>query len=95
MNTSLNVCLEIWWWRFKLERTSFWVKIISSLYGNGGGLESRNAVEDSMGSSWGGILKTGRTWILLVLAFLLLLKEGWAMVLTFLFGKIGGVIAKL
>ncbi|GJR65479.1 hypothetical protein Tco_0011544 [Tanacetum coccineum] len=27
--------LEKWWWRFRLERDAFWVKVIRSLYGEG------------------------------------------------------------
>ncbi|XP_071705366.1 uncharacterized protein [Rutidosis leptorrhynchoides] len=49
-----------WWWRFKAKPNALWVKIISSIYGPGGGLGDANNFSFSCGgSTWTNIIKAG------------------------------------
>ncbi|XP_071695660.1 uncharacterized protein [Rutidosis leptorrhynchoides] len=49
-----------WWWRFKTETTSLWVKVISSIYGPLGGLLVDNPSHvETYKSVWNDIIKTG------------------------------------
>ncbi|XP_071712198.1 uncharacterized protein [Rutidosis leptorrhynchoides] len=49
-----------WWWRFKTESNSLWVKVISSIYGSSGGLTLNDSSHfDSFKSIWNGIIKCG------------------------------------
>ncbi|XP_071700011.1 uncharacterized mitochondrial protein AtMg00310-like [Rutidosis leptorrhynchoides] len=47
-----------WWWRFKSETTSLWVKVIKSIYGPSGGFELVNDSHVSS-STWANIVKAG------------------------------------
>ncbi|XP_071706111.1 uncharacterized mitochondrial protein AtMg00310-like [Rutidosis leptorrhynchoides] len=49
-----------WWWRFKTETESFWVKVISSIYGSCGGLLAESDLGHSMPSTlWRNIILAG------------------------------------
>ncbi|XP_071694260.1 uncharacterized protein [Rutidosis leptorrhynchoides] len=49
-----------WWWRFKSETTSLWVKVISSIYGPTGGLCVENLKTKFLYCSvWSNIIKSG------------------------------------
>ncbi|XP_071700150.1 uncharacterized protein [Rutidosis leptorrhynchoides] len=49
-----------WWWRFKTETNSFWVKIIRSIYGPSGGLEIGSDLGHSPSSgAWKNIIIAG------------------------------------
>lgn len=55
---TINVSLLLkWWWRFKVENKSHWVKIMKSLYGVSGGLDL--ITNNKRSGTWAGILKTG------------------------------------
>ncbi|GJZ46362.1 hypothetical protein Tco_0593958 [Tanacetum coccineum] len=56
MNWAL---LAKWWWRFHLERDAFWVKVIRSLYGEGGGTVGQS-LSGSGYSVWCNIIKVGK-----------------------------------
>ncbi|XP_071739224.1 uncharacterized protein [Rutidosis leptorrhynchoides] len=47
-----------WWWRFKIETTSLWVRVIRSIYGDSGGLISGGNFL-SKNSCWTNIIKAG------------------------------------
>ncbi|GKC13209.1 hypothetical protein Tco_1009991 [Tanacetum coccineum] len=55
MNWAL---LAKWWWRFRFERDAFWVKVIKSLYGEGGGTVGQS-LSGSGYSVWRNIIKVG------------------------------------
>nr|GEV01452.1 RNA-directed DNA polymerase, eukaryota, reverse transcriptase zinc-binding domain protein [Tanacetum cinerariifolium] len=55
MNWAL---LAKWWWRFRFERDAFWVKVIKSLYGEGGG-----TVGQSLSGSGNAIMFWEDNWI--------------------------------
>lgn len=38
LNLKNLALLGKWWWRFRVEHNSLWVKVISSIYGRDGGL---------------------------------------------------------
>ncbi|XP_071704786.1 uncharacterized protein [Rutidosis leptorrhynchoides] len=49
-----------WWWSFKIETDSLWVKIIRSLYGiNGGLLLEDGFTSNSSSSTWNNIISAG------------------------------------
>ncbi|XP_071704497.1 uncharacterized protein [Rutidosis leptorrhynchoides] len=51
-----------WWWRFKTDHNSLWVKVITSIYGSGGGLNLTNNDSVFRGTStWHNIIKAGTT----------------------------------
>ncbi|KAJ9541035.1 LOW QUALITY PROTEIN: hypothetical protein OSB04_027541 [Centaurea solstitialis] len=57
MNLSL---LGKWWSRFLNEKEALWVKVITSLYGvGGGGLFGKNVGFDGAGNSWSSIIRVG------------------------------------
>ncbi|XP_071691449.1 uncharacterized protein [Rutidosis leptorrhynchoides] len=50
-----------WWWRFKIETNALWVKVIKSIYGNSGLLDSVGQPHSFMSNStWLNIIKTGQ-----------------------------------
>lgn len=57
---SLKSCnqawLAKWWWRFHLEPHNLWCKIIKSIHGEKGGLNS-NALNSVRGITWNHIIK--------------------------------------
>ena len=55
MNWAL---LAKWWWRFRCERDAFWVKVIKSLFGEGGGTVGQS-LSGSGYSVWRNIIKVG------------------------------------
>ena len=49
-----------WWWRFKVEGNSFWVRVIKSIYGDDGSLrDGGDGVVNSRGP-WSSIIKVGK-----------------------------------
>ncbi|XP_071713233.1 uncharacterized protein [Rutidosis leptorrhynchoides] len=59
-----------WWWRFKTETDSLWVKVISSIYGSSGGLVcGDNLPCYAYKSVWSNIIATGRSIDCLGLSF--------------------------
>ncbi|XP_071692610.1 uncharacterized protein [Rutidosis leptorrhynchoides] len=50
-----------WWWRFRTEADTFWVKIIKSIYGREGGLGSSCSSRVGVGySPWKDVIKIGK-----------------------------------
>ncbi|XP_071740498.1 uncharacterized protein [Rutidosis leptorrhynchoides] len=50
-----------WWWRFKNEHNALWVKIIKSIYGPGGGLDTNVLCRNISGHTiWKEIIKSGK-----------------------------------
>ncbi|XP_071687637.1 uncharacterized protein [Rutidosis leptorrhynchoides] len=50
-----------WWWRFHNEKTALWVKIISSIYGAGGGICTNDFSRKVSGRTiWNEIIKAGK-----------------------------------
>ena len=56
--TNLSL-LAKWWWRFLVEKDSLWVKVITNLYGEGGGIFDKNPNFDGAGTCWSNIIKLG------------------------------------
>ncbi|XP_071700484.1 uncharacterized protein [Rutidosis leptorrhynchoides] len=50
-----------WWWHFRTESNTLWVRVIKSIYGRDGGLGQENLVSSAKGNSvWGNIIKIGK-----------------------------------
>lgn len=49
-----------WWWRFRREENSLWVRVIKSLYGVNGGFKHNRLENKGFKSVWGDILRVGR-----------------------------------
>ncbi|XP_071694888.1 uncharacterized protein [Rutidosis leptorrhynchoides] len=56
INSVLN---RKFWWRFKTEPTSLWVKVIKSIYEVSGSLDSGRVTNYNNNSTWSIIVKTG------------------------------------
>ncbi|XP_071708570.1 uncharacterized protein [Rutidosis leptorrhynchoides] len=54
--------LAKWWWRFKIETNSLWVKVIQSIYGSNGGLGSGGDLcyHPTLGT-WSNIIDAGNS----------------------------------